>query len=304
MKKVFLFAITAIFSITADAQAPTLQTVFDNGNIISSNNKFFLLNRSATNFHFGLQWQTNYKNDFFVGLRELGDSSFHIFNYGTASDALTIKKENGFIGIGTMNPRYNLQIQKTSLQPAMMISGNYGGSPRLQLFDLGIDPQAWMGLGTDMGSGPYEHSIFFPSMTAGKLTFGDYNGTSYNVRMSILNSGNVGIGTLNPKSKLAVAGTITAQRVRVTAATAADWADYVFHDDYKLPALCDIEKYIIEHKHLPDIPSATEVEQNGIDLGEMNKKLLQKIEELTLHLINQQKEITELKEWKKNIEKK
>lgn len=65
-----------------------------------------------------------------------------------------------------------------------------------------------------------------------------------------------------------------------------------------------MEAYIKTHKHLPGIPSAVEVEKNGIDLGEMNKLLLQKIEELTLHLIQQQKEIAELKDWKKKVEEK
>jgi hypothetical protein len=63
----------------------------------------------------------------------------------------------------------------------------------------------------------------------------------------------------------------------------------VFEKDYELQPLNEVEQYINEHKHLPNIPSAKEVETDGLNLGEMNKLLLQKVEELTLHLIEQQK---------------
>lgn len=123
-------------------------------------------------------------------------------------------------------------------------------------------------------------------------------GTAANNQTAVtINEKGVGIGTANPQSKLSVKGEILAQKVRVTM-DAASWPDYVFAQNYQLLQLSDIEAYIKDHQHLPNIPSAQEIEKNGLDLGEMNKKLLQKIEELTLHLIQQQKEITALKEWK------
>ena len=109
--------------------------------------------------------------------------------------------------------------------------------------------------------------------------------------------GKVGIGTDDTKGyKLAVAGNVIAESIKVQLSTA--WPDYVFAKSYKLPALAEIEKFINENGHLPGIPIASEVKASGIDLGEMNAKLLQKIEELTLHLIRQQKEIDELKKRK------
>jgi predicted ribosome quality control (RQC) complex YloA/Tae2 family protein len=75
----------------------------------------------------------------------------------------------------------------------------------------------------------------------------------------------------------------------------SDWKDYVFNADYQLLNLNEVENYIKENKHLPDIPSAAEVQKNGYTLHEMNVKLLQKVEELTLYAIEQNKEIERLK---------
>ena len=73
-----------------------------------------------------------------------------------------------------------------------------------------------------------------------------------------------------------------------------NWPDYVFETNYPLLSLKEIESYINSNGHLPNVPSAEEVEKNGVDLGEANKILLQKVEELTLHLIEQNKRIEAL----------
>ena len=90
--------------------------------------------------------------------------------------------------------------------------------------------------------------------------------------------------------RLSVNGKVRAESVKVY----TNWADFVFESDYNLPTLSEVESYIDQNGHLKDIPSAEEVEQNGIELGEMNKLLLQKIEELTLYLIEKDKEIKTL----------
>lgn len=106
-------------------------------------------------------------------------------------------------------------------------------------------------------------------------------------------SGNMGIGKKNPTDKLEVNGQIHAKSVKVDL---KEWADYVFEDGYDLIRLREIEKYINTYGHLPEIPSIEEVEQNGIELGQMNTLLLKKIEELTLHLIEKEHQVKKLQE--------
>lgn len=105
---------------------------------------------------------------------------------------------------------------------------------------------------------------------------------------------NVGIGTKDTKGyKLAVNGDAVFTKIKVK--TFSAWPDYVFHPEYKLAPLNDVEAFIKKHRHLPEIPSALEVEQNGQDLGAMNGVLLKKVEELTLYMIEMKKEIDSLK---------
>ncbi|MBG6133546.1 hypothetical protein IWQ47_004958 [Aquimarina sp. EL_43] len=105
---------------------------------------------------------------------------------------------------------------------------------------------------------------------------------------------NVGIGTTDTKGfKLGVKGKIAAEEVKV--ALHSQWPDFVFETNYNLPTLIEVENHIKEKGHLKDIPSAKEVEKNGVYLGAMDAKLLQKIEELTLYTIQQEKEIKKLK---------
>lgn len=103
-------------------------------------------------------------------------------------------------------------------------------------------------------------------------------------------AGDLGVGTLDTKGyKLAVAGNMIAESVKVQ--LQSSWPDYVFAESYKLPTLEETEKHIREKGHLSEIPSAAEVKSSGIDLGEMNAKLLQKIEELTLYIIDLEKRV-------------
>nr|WP_315419266.1 hypothetical protein [uncultured Pedobacter sp.] len=107
--------------------------------------------------------------------------------------------------------------------------------------------------------------------------------------MRIASNGDVMIGTtLSNGYKFSVNGNIRAKEIKVET---SNWPDYVFKAGYKFASLEETENYINTHKHLPDVPAAAVVEKEGISLGEMNKILLKKIEELTLHLIDQHKSI-------------
>ncbi len=166
----------------------------------------------------------------------------------------------GKVGIGTTNPRYSLDI-----------TGNLG----------------FQSNGSKIYFGANDY-LQFTDGTGDGFKF-IYDGTE---RMRINNSGNVGIGTTNTNGyKLAVNGTIGAREIVVNTDV---WADFVFAKDYKLMPLSEVESFITENNHLPDVPSEQEVKENGINVAEMNAKLLQKVEELTLYVIEQNKRIEEL----------
>lgn len=114
-------------------------------------------------------------------------------------------------------------------------------------------------------------------------------------------NGNVGIGTNNPDAKLAVKGNIHAQEVKVDLAVPADYVfqkyytgNSLLNPSYQFKSLEEIKAFTAKNHHLPDLPSAKEIQENGLKVGEMNNLLLQKIEELTLHLIEQNEKIEEL----------
>ncbi|MDA0577236.1 MAG: hypothetical protein O3B24_03960, partial [Verrucomicrobia bacterium] len=124
------------------------------------------------------------------------------------------------------------------------------------------------------------------TLPAGGLTVGT-------TQLVVLANGNVGIGISNPTNALAVNGTIKAREIVVTL---SGWPDYVFDAGYPLMTLADTEAYIAKHGHLPGMLSAAEVEAGGVPVGDMQSRLLRKVEELTLHVIQLQKENTLLRE--------
>ena len=108
-----------------------------------------------------------------------------------------------------------------------------------------------------------------------------------------LNEGNFGIGTSSPTHKLDVRGTIRANEILVNIPSGAD---FVFDNNYHLMPLDQLSEYVQQNKHLPEVKSAEEMEQDGVTMGEMQIKLLQKVEELTLYILQQQEEINSLKQ--------
>jgi hypothetical protein len=120
----------------------------------------------------------------------------------------------------------------------------------------------------------------------GRLTL-PANGLLVGVTQLVVTNGNVGVGTINPTNALAVNGTVKCKEVLVTL---DGWADDVFEDGYELMPLAGVQRFISENGHLPDIPSAREVTTSGVRMGDMQARLLRKIEELTLHVIEMKEE--------------
>jgi len=110
-------------------------------------------------------------------------------------------------------------------------------------------------------------------------------------KMTILSSGFVGIGTTTRREELSVNGSIRAKQIKVEI---ANWPDFVFKTGYQLPPLTMVQAFISQNGHLPEIPSAQEISEKGLNLGEVNKLLMQKIEEMTLYLIQQDQRIKSL----------
>jgi hypothetical protein len=140
-------------------------------------------------------------------------------------------------------------------------------------------------------------NLILAANTSGdNIYFTTKSGSSDSKRMEILNDGKIKIGNVTTPGnyKLYVEDGILAERVKVAVEGSSYWADYVFKDDYKLMPLKELENYIKKNNHLPNIPTTEEVLDKGIDLGKMDAKLLMKIEELTLYIIELQNRITQL----------
>jgi len=190
---------------------------------------------------------------------------------------------SGNVGIGTMNPGANLSFK--SVIDAPDASGITWYSPRPLAYGIYKTPGSWdASLNYQQLQLSWETGIILdPGSLYGK-SYVDIQGAGLRVT-----SGSVGIGTVDTKGyKLAVNGKIRAREIKVET---ANWPDYVFAKDYQLPSLTETEKHILEKGHLQGIPSAEEVKSNGINVGEMNAKLLQKIEELTLIMIQLNKKV-------------
>jgi hypothetical protein len=197
---------------------------------------------------------------------------------------------SGNVGIGTTTPSMLLELKKGicgGLGPIVRLTGGGCGGAQCAIDLSTYDP------GTSLPSGRiiatdddyYSCSIDFQTKQTGAMANG------LESRLFIANNGNVGIGTTTPQSKLAVNGEIYAKKVKVTQ---TGWPDYVFHVSYRLRPLSEVERFIKQYHHLPEVPSAEEIEINGLDVGENQAVLLKKIEELTLYLIEQNKKLESL----------
>jgi len=204
----------------------------------------------------------------------------------------------GKLALGTRRTDGNALSNQTL--GAILFGGQHGTDQTFQSSKI-LYPASIQGLaeGTFSNASAMPTGIaFFTSSTgndagAANLSYGTE-------RMRIGSNGSVGIGTTNIADngyKLFVELGIRTRKVKVDQAS---WSDFVFEKDYDLPTLTEVEQFIQKNKHLPGVPSANEVEKNGLDVGETQALLLQKIEELTLYVIQLKKEIEELKNDKKH----
>jgi hypothetical protein len=201
----------------------------------------------------------------------------------------------GTVGIGTSSPSSTLDLENGN---AII---NHGGtitasdlSARTLLLGQRPDGYADAALGFQVSASAKGDLDY----TSTGFHFWMWNGTWVN-SMNISPAGSVGIGTANPQSLLSVKGTITAEGVTVTS---TGWSDYVFAPDYRLMPLRDVATFIRENRHLPDIPSEAEVKEKGVSVGDMQSKLLAKVEELTLHMIQADKRNERLEQENRSLQ--
>nr|WP_315202959.1 tail fiber protein [uncultured Flavobacterium sp.] len=190
---------------------------------------------------------------------------------------------NNNVGIGTLAPSAKLEIYNTAQAGHLLLSAN--DNPNADATRIDIDFRV-----ANQGHTVGRIASFYSTSEyggLGGLRFFTRSGGSLVENMRINSGGNVGIGTSAPDEKLTVNGKIHAKEVRIDLSIPAP--DYVFANDYKLKTLQEVEAYIKENSHLPEIPSAQEIDKNGLMLAEMNMSLLKKIEELTLYAIEQKK---------------
>ena len=282
----------------------------------------FAISNALNSYVFGQNLSSTAANSITIGL---GSSSSNLLSntkagslmFGvTHKPSLTILKpanaDVGYLGIGTDTPE-----EMVHLQGKMVIESTETTQSGLQFRHKDTrglppgDPQAY--------TPQYFWDIY--SDTQGlKINNVDKKNGTINQRMIITGNGSVGIGVAIPKVKLEIGGVVKATGANITGTVNADelnakivkvedillaqeikvslkqnWPDYVFNKNYNLLPLNEVEQFIAENQHLPNVPSAAEVEANGVNVGEMNATLLKKVEELTLYIIDLQKQIDELK---------
>jgi hypothetical protein len=206
-----------------------------------------------------------------------------LFTTDSGSTNQMYLKNGGNVGIGTITPNALLSLGGGSGIKQLIYDGNLNYNSGFGV-NLGLAPNAmtfFMGYGD--GTTGQAGSANFSIVSANHgWPFNTGSNTDFATLFTITHGGNVGIGTTNPQSLLAVNGSITTKEIVLTN---TGWSDYVFNPDYHLRPLNQVAAYIKEHHHLPDIPSEADVKEKGVDLGDMQAKLLAKVEELTLHMI-------------------
>ena len=213
---------------------------------------------------------------------------------GGTNGEVTLKGSLGSVTIGATDEHtlqfstdrhtflFNKPISGSGTNGGLKLYSSIGGSLEFGPIDYGI-----VRFKTNMDKYHFDKDVTIGTgvlSSSTSLTFRTNNSTN---GMKISLNGNVGIGTSTPQYKLDVAGTIRAEELIVE----TTGADFVFAEDYQLRPLSEVKAFIDENKHLPEIQSAEEMQENGVSVSELQTQLLQKIEELTLYILQQEEKI-------------
>lgn len=242
---------------------------------------------------------TSSQADRSINLLKFGDGNYIHIGEWEANNMLSFKANkynftNGNVGIGITNPQYKLDIN---------------GKMFLHADATGYSYLHWNSHTLVMGTPAETYAVSKIALKPGGCNqdslyseikmYTAYNTTNHVAKIKLntmencwINTpGYIGIGTEHPQNKLDVRGAIRADEIYVNIATGAD---FVFNESYNLRPLSEVKAYVLENQHLPEIPSATEMQEKGVNINELQIQLLQKVEELTLYIIQQEQRIQEL----------
>ncbi|MBK9382218.1 MAG: hypothetical protein IPN39_12960 [Chitinophagaceae bacterium] len=230
--------------------------------------------------------------DGYIQIKSTTDSKLWNMQYSSGTGRLlflesgverVILQNGGNVGIGETFPAEKLHVNGNTMIDGDATLNTVNPTIQLQNSDVNKGFIQLSGdnirIGTNSGN------------TVGKFVIRTNGGD----RVFVDESGNVNIGSQTdaPGYKLRVDGKMICEEVKVKLSTA--WPDYVFDDKHKLMTIGELSKFIRQNKHLPNIPSAKEIESNGMEVGDMQKRMMEKIEELTLYIISLQQQIDNLK---------
>ncbi len=202
-----------------------------------------------------------------------------------------------FRKIAAGNAPYNPSWNEVATRGANSFTGNQTISGQLNVTNsfytstgvIYVRPQNSTAEGGEirlLGAG--SNNTWYVDNAGGRLRM-HHGGISY---FDLAANGNLGLGTHTPDYKLDVNGAVRAKEFFVE----TGWSDFVFEKDYELPTLEEVEEHIEEHGHLPGVPSAAEIQENGLEMGQAQTFLMQKIEELTLYVLEISEENAALRE--------
>ena len=243
-----------------------------------------------------------------VGIGTYPQETLHVngaIRGGGANGEVTLKGDNGSVTIGATDAQtmtFNTDKSKFVFNKPISGNANLGALKIMSstgYLDLGAMDDDYVRFKTNMSAYHFDKPLCLQSTvirgTGRALLF--YTNT--NTQCLTLLDNRVGIGTQNPRYSLDVNGSIRAKEILVE----TTGADFVFADDYQLRPLSEVKAFIAENKHLPEIQSAKEMQEDGVSVSELQTKLLQKIEELTLYILQQDETIQELRQEVEQLKK-